>query len=181
MTTEKEMQLNKEFTTAHHDYNKSLNSYAFFKLQDSTVGEDAVQDTFMKTWKYLLKGGKINIMKAFLYHILNNLIVDVYRKRKNKMISLDTLIKEKDFEPGSNDSERLINFLDGKKVISLIKQLPETYEKVIRMRYIQDLSLKEISILTGKTMNAVAVQIHRGLEKIKVLHKKELLFTNQTI
>jgi len=38
------------------------------------------------------------------------------------------------------------------------------------MKYVQDLSLKEISLLTGKSKNAVAVQLHRGLEKFKQLY-----------
>ncbi len=38
------------------------------------------------------------------------------------------------------------------------------------MRFVQDLSLKEMSLITGKTKNSIAVQVHRGLEKIKVLY-----------
>src|SRR3989344_5815961 len=112
MTSNKQSELNSEkLTVAHHDYNKSLNSYALFKLHDSNTGEDLVQDTFTKTWAYLVKGGKIIMMKAFLYHILNNLIVDEYRKQKHKMASLDTLI-ESGFEPKDDQSENLANFLD---------------------------------------------------------------------
>jgi DNA-directed RNA polymerase specialized sigma24 family protein len=42
------------------------------------------------------------------------------------------------------------------------------------MRYIQDLSLQEISLITGQSKNAVAVQIHRQLEKLKLLYDPEL-------
>ncbi len=37
------------------------------------------------------------------------------------------------------------------------------------MRFVEELSLKEIGAQMNKTENAVAVQIHRGLEKLKVL------------
>ena len=129
-----------------------------------------MQDTFTKTWAYLVKGGNIVIMKAFLYHILNNLIVDEYRRRKHKTESLDALI-EKGFEPGSEESEFLTNFLDGKVAIRLIIELPEIYRKVVYMRFAQSMSLNEISISTGQTKNNVAVRIHRGLEKLKVLYE----------
>lgn len=72
----------KMLATAHSDFAKRLTTYASYKIYDRMLGDDLVQDTFLKTWKYLVKGGKIDIMKAFLYHILNNLIVDEYRKRK---------------------------------------------------------------------------------------------------
>ena len=155
-------------TTAHNDYSKGLNSYAFFKLNDHAMGQDMVQDTFMKTWVYLVKKGKIDLMKAFLYRILNNLIVDQYRKRK--MSSLDVLL-EKGYEPSANPSERLMDLLDGKQALSLIQRLPEKYQKVMRMRYIQDLSLKEMSLVTGQSKNTMAVQLHRGLAKLKLLYK----------
>lgn len=165
--TKKELALKKVLTGAHHDFAKGLKAHAFFKVNNRDVSGDLVQDTFIKTWTYLVKGGKIEIMKAFLYHVLNNLIVDEYRKRKTS--SLEVLL-EKGFEPSINDSERLTNVLDGKVAILLIKKLPEKYQKVMRMKYIQMLSLQEISLITGQTKNAIAVQLHRGLEKLKKLY-----------
>ena len=167
MTTEEEKEQNIIFTAAHQDYEKKLILHAFFKMHDQAMGEELVQDTFMKTWSYLVKGGKIDTMKAFLYHILNNLIVDEYRKHKT--VSLDILL-EKGFEPSTHDSDRIVNFLDGKDAILLIQRLPKTYQKAMQMRYIEDLSLEEIAFATGKTKNTVAVQLHRGLEKLKLLY-----------
>lgn len=154
---------------AHSDYSKGLNSHAFFKVSDRAVGEDLVQDTFTKTWRYLVRGGKIEIMKAFLYHILNNLIIDEYRKRKHKNASLNLLL-EKGFEPSARETDKLFDILDGKAALLLIQRLPLNYQKVMRLRYVQDLSLKEISLITGQSTNTVAVQTHRGLEKLKVLY-----------
>src|SRR3989344_4618632 len=154
-------------TAAHSDFERGLNAYAFFKVHDHSTGEDLVQDTFLKTWKYLVKGGRIEVMKAFLYHILNHLIVDQYRKHTTT--SLDVLV-EKGFEPVAVDSNRFLNVLDGKAAVLLIERLPLTYQRVMRMRYVQDLSLGEMSLVTGQSRNTVAVQVHRGLAKLKLLH-----------
>ena len=158
-------------TMAHRNYEKGMSSYAFFKVQNSAMSKDLVQDTFIKAWKYLVRNGKIDLMKPFLYHILNQLIIDEYRKkyRKNKTTSLDALM-EKGFEPGFDNSERMINTFDGKAILLLIQYLPTKYEKVVRMRYVQNLSLKEISLITGQSRNAVAVQAYRGLAKLKKLY-----------
>ncbi len=156
-------------SVAHHDFNRGLNSYAFFKVNDHSVEKDLVQETFLKTWKYLVRGGKIDTLKAFLYHVLNNLIVDEYRKHKT--ISLDTLT-ENGFEPSvdQTESKRFINVIDGKVILLMIPRLPDTYKKIMHMRFVQDLSLKEISLITGQTRNSIAVKIHRGIEKLKVLY-----------
>ncbi len=167
MTSTEAIERNDILTVAHRTYEKGLSAHAFFKVHDKAVSDDLVQDTFMKTWKYLAQGGKIEVMKAFLYHVLNHLIVDQYRKHKTS--SLDTLM-EKGFEPSTSEHARLFNLLDGKSAVLLISRLPLTYQKVMRMRYIQDLSLAEMSLITGQTKNALAVQIHRGLAKLKLLH-----------
>ncbi len=167
MTPKQEAVRHAAFTLAHQDFEDGLNKHAYFKLNNHALGEDLVQDTFIKTWKYLLRGGKIDVMKAFLYHVLNNLIVDEYRKKK--FSSLEGLM-DKGFEPSSKSSGRFFDILDRKAGLLLIARLPVAYQKVMRMRYVQDLSLEEISLVTGQSKNAIAVQAHRGLEKLKVLY-----------
>ncbi|PIT92999.1 MAG: hypothetical protein COU06_02360 [Candidatus Harrisonbacteria bacterium CG10_big_fil_rev_8_21_14_0_10_38_8] len=153
-------------TLAHKDYAKGMSLYSAFKVSDKATGEDLVQDTFIKTWKYLVRGGRIEIMKAFLYHILNQLIIDEYRK--HKIISLDSLL-EKGYQPGFDKSKHMLDLLDGKTAIILIQSLPVKYQTIMRMRYIQDLSLTEISLITGQSKNTVSVQVHRGVAKLKIL------------
>lgn len=167
MTPKQEAQRHAAFTLAHLDFEKGLNAHAYFKLHDHAMGNDLVQDTFIKTWSYLVRGGKIDVMKAFLYHVLNNLIIDEYRKRKTS--SLDVMM-EAGFEPNAANSAAFYDALDGKAALLLIAHLPVAYQKVMRMRYVQELSLKEMSLITGKSQNALAVQAHRGLEKLKVLY-----------
>jgi RNA polymerase sigma-70 factor (ECF subfamily) len=167
MTPNQKIDREERLSVAHKSFEKGLNARAFFKLSDHALGENMVQETFMKTWMYLVKGGKIDLMRAFLYHVLNNLIIDEYRKRKTS--SLDVMI-ENGFEPSTGNSDPMINFLDGKKAMLLIQRLPETYRQVMRMRHVQDLSLREISLITGQSKNAIAVQLHRGLEKLRFLY-----------
>lgn len=158
-----------KLTLAYNEYKKCLSSYASFRVSNSALTDDLVQDTFIRTWLYIAKGGEIVKMKAFLYHVLNGLIVDEYRKRKN--LSLDTLI-ENGHEPviENTESESNLNVFDGKIAVLLISHLPRNYQKIMRMRYVQDLSLSEIASITGKSKNAMAVQAHRGLEKLKILY-----------
>lgn len=173
MTKVQEVERQDQLALAHHDHHKSLNAYAFFKLSDTVLGQDLVQDTFVKTWNYLMKKGEIKGMKSFLYHVLNNLIVDEYRKRKRSTVSLDVLL-ENGFSPdpdaGDSEAKRNQNISDGKGVLLLIQNLPETYQQVIRMRYEQDLSLKEISELLGESENTISVRVHRGVQKLKSLY-----------
>jgi DNA-directed RNA polymerase specialized sigma24 family protein len=55
MILKKETKLEEMLTQAHHDYKKRLNAYAFSKVHDHSMSDDLVQDTFIKTWRYLVK------------------------------------------------------------------------------------------------------------------------------
>jgi RNA polymerase sigma-70 factor, ECF subfamily len=167
MTPKQRKKQDDEITKAYASHSAGMNSYAYFKMQDKALGKDLVQDTFVKTWAYLVRGGKIDIMRAFLYHVLNHLIIDEYRK--HKPVSLDLLL-DKGYTPNSGVGEKLADMLDGKAALLLISRLPIAYQKVMRMRYVQNLSLDEMSLITGQTKNTIAVQAYRGLAKLKELY-----------
>ena len=130
MNKKQEAKMKDILTLAHHDYEKGLKARAFFEISDRDISQDLVQNTFIKTWSYLLKGGKIDIMKAFLYHVLDNLIVDQYRKHKTSLLDF---LMEKGFEPVAEDEERLLNLFDGKKALLLIARIPKKYQKIIQI------------------------------------------------
>jgi RNA polymerase sigma factor (sigma-70 family) len=167
LTKKEKIQLQEMMTDAHNEFEQGLLRHANFRVSDSGRCDDLVQDTFLKTWVYLIKAGKITSMKPFLYHVLNCLIIDEYRKKKS--VSLDILL-EAGFEPGSDDFERIVDTLDGKAAVALIMTLPVAYQKIMSLRYIDDLSLSEIALETGLTKNLVAVKTHRGMEKLRQLY-----------
>jgi RNA polymerase sigma factor (sigma-70 family) len=164
-----ESELQALLTLAHKKYEKGLNARAFFKTSSHSESEDLVQATFTKTWMYLVKGGKIELMRAFLYHVLNGLIIDHYRRHTN--VSLDQLL-EKGFEPqeANSDTEKLFDIFDGKIAVLLIMRLPSKYRRVLYMRYLQGLSIAEIAKITHQTRNTTTVQLHRGVAKLRYLY-----------
>ncbi len=63
-------------SAAYTNHNKGLLRYARGKTAGGAATEDLVQNTFLKTWTYLVRGGKVDVMEAFLFHILKALIID---------------------------------------------------------------------------------------------------------
>lgn len=155
---------------AFHDHQKALLQKSFRKVDDKDLSDDLVQTTFLKTWQYLQKEGNVDSMKKFLYHVLNGLVIDEYRKKKP--VSLDLLI-ESGFNVVIDDSDRLFDILDGKTALLMIPLLPDKYQDVMEMRYEDEMTLNEIAKITQQSNNTVAVQIHRGVEKLAVLFRVE--------
>lgn len=154
------------FTEAYETHREELFHYSLGKTHDRALSHDLVQTTFMKTWMYLGKGNKISLLRAFLYNVLKNLIVDEYRKRKP--VSLDLLV-ENGHEPTTFNEETMISAIDGKALFGLVKKLPVRYQEVVDLRYCKGLLTKEICLITGRSPNTVNVQIHRGIGKMREL------------
>lgn len=155
------------FITAYRENLTELVRYAQSKVGDYETGKDLVQEAFLKAWVYIRDGKEIKNMKHFLYRTLKNLIVDTYRKRKT--LSLEVLL-EYGHEPSMNESEHLVDMLDGKIALALIGALPPKYQEILRMKYESNLTLKEIAQRSGQSNNSVAVCVHRGLSKLKRLY-----------
>jgi len=169
LTKKQHTQIRADMSDAHSNFEKKLNLHAIYKTHDQELSHDLVQTTFLKTILYLQRGGKIDTMRSFLNHVLRGLIIDEYRKQKPT--SLDVML-DNGYEPSEDRFDEMINILDGQEIVDLIKLLPPKYQKVMTMRYLQDLSLTEMSELTGKKQNTMSVQAHRGLILLKELYEK---------
>ncbi len=167
-----------EFLKAFDEYADGLFRHASFRVSDREKARDITQDTFLKAWDYARKGEKVGHWKGFFYRILNNLIVDEYRRRKEE--SLDMILEE---EPGSGqellsvgsraDTEELLDMrIRADAVRALLLKLPARDREVLTFRYLEESSLKEIAELLGITENVVSVRIHRAQKRLKELSER---------
>ena len=153
---------------AYREHEQALLKRSFYKISNRDLDDDLVQTTFLKTWEYLLRHKQIDSIRGFLFHVLNRLIIDEYRKEKQD--SLDSLL-ETGFQIALDDSEKLFDQIDGKAAMLLIPLLGDKYEKVVSMRFQEEMTIKEIAEATQQSNNTVVVQIHRGVDKLAILIK----------
>ncbi len=156
----------KEFLKAYDELSDPLFRYCYLRLFNRARAKEIMQETFTRTWEYLGKGSSIDNMKAFLYRTARNLIIDDVRRRKES--SLDELA-EHGFDPGRDESGQFENLIEARKAKEIFSKLDPDYRDVIVMRYVEELSPKEIGDILNETENAVSVRIHRGLKKLKEL------------
>jgi len=160
-----------QFLAAFEEYSDALFRHAFLRISDREKAIDVVHDTYAKVWGYVRKGHDIEQFRPFLYKVLNNLIIDEYRKAKEA--SLDALLEQEGVSEGSfddlttNDVESLAATLDGKQAFAVLEELPDTYREVIVLRFNDGLGPKEISELIEESENIVSVRLHRGLRMLR--------------
>lgn len=155
-----------EFLKGYDEHADALFNHCFYRVSDREIALDLTQETFTKTWEYIAAGKEVGNLKPFLFKVANNLIIDHYRKRKSD--SLDTLT-EGGFDVASDDAERIVAWSEGAHALKILETLDEKHRKVVVMRYVDELSPREIAEIIGESENAVSVRINRSLKKLKNL------------
>lgn len=159
------------FLKAFEEYSDALFRHAAMRISNREKSIDAVHDTFTKVWSYVRAGHQIDSYRSFLYKVLNNLIIDEYRKHKEA--SLDALFDVPGVDEGSfpelseSTVDALAATIDGRKAFDLLKELPEEYKEVLVFRFVDELGPKEIGELIEESENVVSVRIHRGLKLLR--------------
>jgi RNA polymerase sigma-70 factor, ECF subfamily len=159
------------FLKAFEEYSDALFRHATLRIQNRERALDLVHDAYTKVWTYVRGGHEVDAFRPFLYKVLNNLIIDEYRKTRE--VSLDAILEKEGVDEGSFDElsestvEALAATIDGRQAFALLETLPDEYREVIILRFVDQLGPREISELIEETENTISVRIHRGLKLLR--------------
>ena len=154
--------------------------YNFTK--DVYLTEDLFQEVFIKVVNKL-REGKYNEEGKFLPWVLrmaHNLCIDNYRKTK-RQVSIVTSEEFDLFEilpvDSTNGEEMIIDQQLKDKVRHLLNELPEEQREVVLLRHYFEFSFKEISELTGVSINTALGRMRYALINLrKVIEDKKIVF-----
>ena len=156
--------MEEEFIKAYDAHADAIFRHCYLRISDRETALDLTQETFRRTWDYIAEGKEIRNMRAFLYRVAHNLLVDEYRKRKH--LSLEQLAED-GFQLGAFEEVDFGKNIDYQYVIKNIEGLDSIYREALLLRYVEELSIKEIADIIKETENVVSVRINRGLAKLR--------------
>ncbi|MDI1304346.1 MAG: sigma-70 family RNA polymerase sigma factor [bacterium] len=165
-------------------HESKIYGFIYSKISDRDISNDIFQDTFIKVIR-TLKSNSYNEEGKFLpwvMRISHNLIVDHYRKTK-KMPMFRETEEFSIFSIMSDDSLSIENKMISEQVEMdikrLIEELPVDQKEVLVMRMYQDMSFKEISEVTGVSINTALGRMRYALMNMrKVIDKHQIVLTN---
>lgn len=169
--TEKNQTPEEQFLEAYEEHADALLRHVMVRVRDRELSKDIVQEAYSKTWVYMSEGKEIEYLRAFLYRVANNLIIDWSRKKKSS--SLETMMEDDGFEPADDNVKDFADVPAAREAVKLLDQLEEIYRTAITMRYMDEMSPREIAEALGVSENVVSVRIHRGIEKLSKIAKRE--------
>ncbi len=165
-------EIERDFLAAYDENADALFRHCLMRVRNRELAKDLVQETFTRAWSYLAEGKRIDHMRAFLYRTLQNVIVDTMRRKKST--SLDELQEEDGFEPiDESHTPSAETREEVKAALRLVGELEDGYAEVISMRYIEEMSPREIAETLDVSENVVSVRIHRGMKELRRLWQEK--------
>lgn len=146
-------------------YEKPLIRFALQYVASPQEAQDIVQDCFLKLcqadWDKIA-----DYVKPWLYKVCRNRALEILRKEQ-RMSELDDfkLQQTTDKElPPDMATQRRDSF---QQAMSLITKMSTKDQEVIKLKYQQDLSYKEISEVTGLTVSNIGFILHTALKELR--------------
>ncbi|MBX3461503.1 MAG: sigma-70 family RNA polymerase sigma factor [Planctomycetes bacterium] len=143
-----------------------LFGYCRRRLGTEAEAEDALQETFMRAFKYFDSYDPARDARKWLFGIAHNVCVEIARARKKLTIS-DDLPDPSDGGATAVALERLAHEESLETVRRELEELPDRSRRILELRFFGQLSSKEIADLEGMKETAVRVALHRALEGLR--------------
>jgi len=134
--------------------------------------EDLTIEAFAKAFKNLSRFKQDYTFSTWLFRIATNNTIDFIRKKKLETMSLDTSFKDDsgdsitiDVEGSDlNPMEEAIKSQKAELVRIFVDKLPPKYQRLVKLRYFDELSYEEIAQELEAPLGTVKAQLHRARE-----------------
>lgn len=159
--------IHRSFAERYDAYADPLFRFCLWRVNDRETALDLVQETFMRYWDVIASGKKVSGDKALLFTIARRLVIDHYRKKKT--LSLDDMLGDADANdvPDPSSFDLFDSAAEGRRALEAIQKLGSHSRQAVYLRFVEDLSPKEIAEVLDISPNAASVRIDRGLKELK--------------
>ncbi|MDN5353587.1 MAG: polymerase sigma-70 factor, subfamily [Candidatus Cloacimonadota bacterium] len=138
------------------DFYQQLKNYLIGKTGDIHLAEDIVQDVMLKVISAHQKSVPVKNLRAWLYQITRNTLIDYYRGRKNKIEAYIEYIDEVQF------SQKDDTFSPKEYLIPMIKLLPDKYSIPLLLSDIENKKQAEVAKIINISLSATKMRIQRA-------------------
>ena len=177
----------KALSTLINLHKKDLFTFIYYKLMDEDLANDIFQDTFIKVIVTLKEGRYKEENKFILWakRIAHNLIIDHFRLQSKNIKISETSFENEEFsifdiikEPDGNIEDMLIENQINEDLVKMLVLLPENQQEVIKLRYFDGLSFKEIADHTETSINTTLGRVRYALINLrKIMEEHKIVLT----
>ena len=151
-------------------YSPGVYRYALRRLGEAASAEDCVAETFSRLLQALQRGkGPRDHLRAYLYRMAHNWIVDQYRRQP----AAPDELTERFPDAGGNPEEQVRERLRDARLREALRRLTSDQQQVIALKFLEGWENQEIARALGKPVGAVKSLQHRALASLQRRLKNE--------
>ena len=154
------------FGLIYDHYQPKIYRFIFIKTGRREEAEDLTHQVFLNAWQniksYKFRGFPFS---SWLYQIARNQVIDHYRTSKNRSYDIEAIE-----EPESNDDPIDIKIgqnIEMERVKKAILELKPAHQDIIIMRFVEDLSPKEVAKALNRPESTIRVLQHRAIKELQ--------------
>lgn len=175
---------NDAFDTLLRRHQDRIFNYILRIIKNEDIANDIFQETFVKAILTIKQGRytENGRFPAWISRIAHNLIIDHYRQEKSENVQsadieeVDVFNRKDLCEATIEDIIIADQIRDDVKY--LIELLPELQREVLKMRYYQGLSFKEIAQITGVSINTALGRMRYAIINLRrIASEKDIVLT----
>lgn len=144
-----------------------LFGYCRRRLGTDSEADDALQETFLRGYKYWASFDQTRDARKWLFGIAHNVCVEVARGRARHR----TVAEMPDPADAQSDTNRALENLarqeDLVRVRRELEKMPDRAKRILELKFFGQMTAREIAGLEGMTETAVRVNLHRALETLR--------------
>ncbi len=164
---------NTSFQTLFLRHKKRIFNYINSKVSDVDVSNDILQETFIKVFK-IIKKGSYNEQGKFLPWVLrisHNLVMDHFRKEKRSKIIYEKDLYNTFSNIKSSENSLKENIISdktlSKTLSSMINTLPDSQKEIVKLRFFENLSFREIAEINNISINTALGRVRYSLNNLR--------------
>jgi len=150
-----------------HRYHRQIFAYLYRVTHNYHLAEDLAQETFWRMCKTVKLYKYPRSFKPWLYTIASNITRDHWRSAGNK----PTQELPEELAAEGNVEEWFERQENRQRVVKALGQLEGSRREIVILRFYQDLTLAEISQVTGFPLGTVKSRLHYALKELRELLK----------
>jgi RNA polymerase sigma-70 factor (ECF subfamily) len=175
------------FMTDVDQYLNSLYSTALRLTKKPADAQDLVQETLLKAYKAYGKFEAGTNLKAWLFRILTNSYINIYRYKSRRPNEVDIENEEQMFmyhklrgstatDVSKSVEDEFLSSITDTEIAKAIEDLPDQFREVVLLFDVEGLSYAEIAEMLKIPSGTVMSRLHRGR---KALQKALIEYANE--
>src|SRR5216684_3639819 len=167
-------QAEQEMALLYRKYAPGLLTYVRMRVPSPEDAEDLVVEVFLAAIAHATFAAlSEKEQQLWLWRVTRNKVIDAYRRAKTRQsVTLDHVAEGLFEDEMASPEYSALRQEDYLELYAHLHSLPPLQQQILRMRFGQDLSCREIAITLGKQENVVRVTLSRSLNLLRKIYRR---------